>query len=58
MYLSTYELTAIIVLLVLLNTALIYAVWQNKNLLRENNFLRITNRELRNRYRNYVEKPF
>jgi hypothetical protein len=58
MYLSTYELTAIIVLLVLLNTALIYAVWQNKNLLRENNFLRTINRELRDRYRNYVEKPF
>ncbi len=58
MYLSIYELTAIIVLLVLLNTALIYAVWQNKNLLRENNFLRAINRDLRDRYRNYVEKPF
>jgi hypothetical protein len=58
MYLSTYDIIAITVLVVLLNTALIYAVVQNKNLLRENNFLRATNRELRNRYRHYVEKPF
>lgn len=58
MYLSTSEIIGISILLVVLNLVLIYAVVQNKSLIRENNFLRAINRELRDKYRNYVEKPF
>lgn len=58
MYLSTSEIIGISILIVVMNLVLIYAVIQNKSLIRENNFLRAINRELRDKYRNYVEKPF
>lgn len=58
MYLSTSEIIGISILIVVMNIVLIYAVIQNKSLIRQNNFLRAINKELRDKYRNYVEKPF
>lgn len=58
MYLTTGELIAIMIALIAAPMALGYALYQNKELIRHNNWLMHRNRELNERMSKMVELPW
>lgn len=58
MYLSTGTLIAVMIALTSSSLALAYALYQNKELLKHNNWLVQRNRDLNHKIQNMVEVPF